>query len=80
MKKLYGKRKQGVFGTVYFYSSQYELLEEFQRETSLSISYLVRALIDFIKEKELIQDFREYLKVKQKDRRNIVEPEGEEHD
>jgi len=64
MKRLTGKKGQSIYSSIYLYYKQYKILRRLQAETDLSYSNLIRAIIDFIEDKKLTEEFKEYIKTK----------------
>jgi len=73
VRKVYGKMKQGVYGSIYLNLDQYEFLRQLQKETSLSFSFLLRSMIDFIHEQGLTEEFKKFLQEREIDFRNVRE-------
>jgi len=71
MRKVFGKKRQGVYGSIYLSLTQYEFLRQLQKETSLSLSYLIRSMIDFIYEQGLTEEFKKFLQDREIDFRNV---------
>jgi len=75
MRRVYGKKKQSVYGSIYLSLFHYEFLKRLQKETSLSFSFLLRSMMDFIYEKGLTEEFKKFLQDREIDFRNVVEEE-----
>jgi len=73
VRKMYGKKKQSVYGSIYLSLFHYEFLMRLRKETSLSFSYILRSMIDFIHEKGLTEEFKKFLQDREIDFRNIRE-------